>query len=130
VAGDRHTPRAAGSASEVRWFEVKALPPLAFDHAHLLNLGLEHLRRRIDEAPICFELLPGEFTLSELQALTEAILGHMLDRRNFRRKVLEQEILSPVEGTHRWGAHRPAQLYRFVPQAFARHQQRDRSLPF
>jgi 8-oxo-dGTP diphosphatase len=128
VAGDKHPARAAGSATEVRWFDVKDLPPLAFDHADLLQLGLEHLRRRVGEAPVCFELLPEAFTLSELQALTEAILGRALDRRNFRRK--ELDLVTPVKGMHREGAHRPAQLYRFVPRAFARHAGRERALPF
>ena len=36
---------------------------------------------RLGETPVCFELLPAEFTLSELQALCEAILGaHRLIR--------------------------------------------------
>jgi 8-oxo-dGTP diphosphatase len=116
VAGDKHLPRAAGSATDVRWFDVAELPPLAFDHAELLRLGLAHLRRRVGEAPICFELLPAEFTISELQALMEAILGRELDRRNFRRKVLELDFLKPVKDRRREGKHRPAQLYRFAPQ--------------
>jgi AraR C-terminal winged HTH domain len=45
------------------------------------------VRRCLGYAPICFELLPKLFTRNELQALTEAILGQTLDRRNFRRKV-------------------------------------------
>ncbi len=103
------------------------LPPLAFDHADLLQRALRHLRRRLGEAPVCFELLPETFTLSELQALTEAILGRPLDRRNFRRKVLEAGFVAPAEGMRSRGGHRPAQLFRFVPEAFAR---RERPLPF
>jgi 8-oxo-dGTP diphosphatase len=129
VAGDKHPPRAAGSATDVRWFDVNDLPPLAFDHAHLLQLGLEHLRRRVAEAPVCFELLPEEFTLSELQTLIETIQGRALDRRNFRRKVAELGIVTPMQGK-RGGAHRPAQLYRFVPRAFAKYAHRPRQLPF
>src|SRR5205814_1326535 len=77
---------------------------------------LAHLRRRLDESPtILFELLPERFTLSELQALAEAVLGEPLDRRNFRRKLKERDdLLVPAEGTRRQGRHRPAQLYRFV----------------
>lgn len=129
VAGDKHPPRAAGSATDVRWFNVNHLPPLAFDHAQLLQMGLEHLRSRVADAPVCFELLPEEFTLSELQTLIETIQGRTLDRRNFRRKVAELGIVTPVQGT-RGGAHRPAQLYRFVPRAFAKYAHRPRQLPF
>jgi 8-oxo-dGTP diphosphatase len=130
VAGDKHPAHPAGSATEVRWFDVDELPTLAFDHGKLLELALEHLRRRVAEAPICFELLPAEFTLSELQALMEAILGRSLDRRNFRRKVAELGLVQPVKGSLRIGQHRPAQLFRFVPRAFSQFQERERALPF
>jgi 8-oxo-dGTP diphosphatase len=128
VAGDKHPARAAGSATDVRWFDVTELSPLAFDHAELLDMGLAHLRRRAGEAPVCFELLPQEFTLSELQALTEAILGRRLDRRNFRRKVQELGLLHPVTGGRREGKHRPAQLFRFAPQAHGKHAHREGGL--
>jgi 8-oxo-dGTP diphosphatase len=94
-----------------------------------LRQGLEHLRRRVTESPLAFELLPREFTLSELQSLYEAILDRELDRRNFRRKVEELNFLEPVAATRR-GPHRPAQLYRFEPAAFAAHVARSRQLPF
>jgi 8-oxo-dGTP diphosphatase len=133
AAPDRHRLEPSGDSAAVRWFDVNGpepLPSLAFDHAALLRLSLEHLRRRVGEAPVCFELLPAEFTLSELQALVEAILGRPLDRRNFRRKVDQLRILAPARGRRRRGAHRPAQLYRFLPQEFARHASRERGVPF
>ncbi len=133
VAADRHHLEATGDSAAARWFDVggpEPLPPLAFDHAELLRLSLEHLRRRVGEAPVCFDLLPAEFTLSELQALLEAILGRPVDRRNFRRKVQELGFLRATGGARREGAHRPAALYRFVPEEFARHAARERALPF
>ena len=84
----------------------------------------------IFEAPVCFELLPEEFTLSELQALTEAILGRKLDRRNFRRKVQELGLVQPVKGSRRVAKHRPAQLYRFVPRAYSKYAERERGVPW
>jgi len=133
VAADRHHLEATGDSAAARWFDVggpEPLPPLAFDHAELLRLSLEYLRRRVGEAPVCFDLLPAEFTLSELQALLEAILGRPVDRRNFRRKVQELGFLRATGGARREGAHRPAALYRFVPEEFARHAARERALPF
>jgi 8-oxo-dGTP diphosphatase len=132
VPADRHQLRATGDAAAVRWFDMASLDkvPLAFDHAAIVARALEHLRRRLGEVPICFQLLPTEFTLSELQTLAEAILGRPLDRRNFRRKVEELRFLRPVPGTRRQGAHRPAQLYRFVPEAFAEHAAHSPALPF
>jgi 8-oxo-dGTP diphosphatase len=116
TAGDRHELKPRGDARAARWFDAVGptpLPTLAFDHALLLEKGIRHLRRRLSEAPICFELLPERFALSELQVLVEAIQGRPEDRRNFRRKILETGLVEPAEGT-RHGAHRPAQLYRFV----------------
>jgi 8-oxo-dGTP diphosphatase len=130
VPGDRGTLKASGDARAARWFGVSALPKLAFDHAAILRQALEHLRGRLAEAPVCFELLPRAFTLSELQAVTEAILGRPLDRRNFRRKVTELGLVEETEGTRRGGAHRPARLYRFVPGAFQEYRRRGRALPF
>jgi 8-oxo-dGTP diphosphatase len=129
---DRHTLSPSGDATAVRWFDVAGQRPrpLAFDHEDLLQRALRHLRRRLNEAPILFELLPAEFTLSELQALAEALLGRELDRRNFRRKALEAGLAAPTGGERREGAHRPAALYRFVPEAFARQAERERWLPF
>jgi 8-oxo-dGTP diphosphatase len=133
VAPDRHQLEATGDSAAARWFDVSgpdSLPPLAFDHAELLRRALEHLRRRVSEEPVCFDLLPAEFALSELQALLEAILGRPLDRRNFRRRVKELDFLEPTGGWRREGAHRPAALYRFRPAEFARHAARERGLPF
>ncbi|MFO0881224.1 MAG: NUDIX domain-containing protein [Gemmataceae bacterium] len=130
VPGDRGQLRASGDARAVRWFDVRALPPLAFDHGTLLLQSLAHLRRRLSEVPVCFELLPREFTLSELQAVSEAILGRSLDRRNFRRKVQELGLVEETGGVRREGAHRPAQLHRFVPSAFSDYRDRERQLPF
>lgn len=127
VPGDRPlTP--SGDAAAAQWWDTANLPPLAFDHADLLKLALAHLRRRVGEAPLCFDLLPAEFTLSELQALLEAVLGRVLDRRNFRRRVLELELVSETGGTKREGAHRPARLFRAVPGAFDRLH--EKQLPF
>jgi 8-oxo-dGTP diphosphatase len=131
VAADRHRLAPTQDAASARWFDVAGptpLPPLAFDHADLLRKGLEHLRRRLDEAPICFELLPKEFALSELQALHEAILGRPLDRRNFRRRILQLGFLARAKSTWRHGRHRPAQLYAFVPEAFAEYTSRRRGV--
>jgi 8-oxo-dGTP diphosphatase len=132
VAADRHQLAASGDAAAASWWDVtgpEALPRLAFDHGELLRHALEHLRRRVGESPLAFELLPATFTLSELQALYEAILGRELDRRNFRRKLHELDFLEPVAGT-RQGPHRPAQLYRFEAGAFERQLARERQLPF
>jgi 8-oxo-dGTP diphosphatase len=133
IAGD-HPLHATGDVTDARWFDVagpEPLPRLAFDHANLLDRGLAHLRRRLSEAPaFCYELLPERFTLSELQALTEAILGKEMDRRNFRRKIKELDLLAETGSTRQRGRHRPAALYRFDPKQLRQFRGRERRLPF
>jgi 8-oxo-dGTP diphosphatase len=108
-----HTLQAATDAADAQWFAMNALPPLAFDHAQIVEVALARLRGKLRYAPIGFELLPEKFRLSQLQSLYEAVLGQPLDKRNFRKKVLSHDLLLALEETQRDGAHRPAQLFRF-----------------
>jgi ADP-ribose pyrophosphatase YjhB (NUDIX family) len=130
VAADRHPLLASGDARAARWFDVAALPPLAFDHDELLKAALDHLRRRLGVSPLCFEMLPEEFTLGELQGLCEAVLGRELDRRNFRRRLRELDFLKPVAKRRREGRHRPAQLFRLDRDRFRAFVGRPRGGPF
>ena len=115
-----HTTRAATDAADAQWFPVSQTPALAFDHADILATALERLRGKITYQPIGFELLPAKFTLSQLQHLYETVLGQAIDKRNFRKKVLSYALLLPLKETHREGAHRPAQLFRFDPAKYER----------
>jgi 8-oxo-dGTP diphosphatase len=108
-----HTIRAAGDAENVAWAEVSAPPPLAFDHARVLEVALERLRGKVRYAPVGFELLPPRFTLSQLQHLYETILERQLDKRNFRKKILATELVVETDERQRDVAHRAARLYRF-----------------
>lgn len=74
-------------ADDARWFGVDMLPELAFDHALIVAKALETMRRDIYFDPIGFELLPNEFSMSELQKLFEVITGTNFDRRNFYNKM-------------------------------------------
>ena len=83
----------------------------------MLNYALERLRNKLEYTTVGFQLLPEKFTLTELQAVYEAILGKKLDKRNFRRKMSVLKILKPLP-EYRRGGQRPAQLYRFVAARF------------
>lgn len=87
---------------------------LAFDHAALVARAVEAARREVRELRYPAGWMPEEFTLGELQAVSEAVLGEALDKVTFRRRVDVAGVLVPVEGKMRTGgAHRPAQLMRF-----------------
>ena len=115
--------RAGDDAAEAGWHSVYALPELAFDHAEILKYALQRLRYKLEYTSVGFELLPNEFTLSELQTAYETVLGlkevrKKLDKRNFRRRILEAGILAETskyrEGE---GQGRPARLYRYKKNA-------------
>lgn len=61
--------RSGDDAAEARWFNLKALPPLAFDHAEIIRIAHERLISKLDYSTIAFQLLPETFTLSELQRI-------------------------------------------------------------
>ena len=119
VALAKHPAAGASDADDAGWFPISELPPLAFDHAEILQMALERLRGKVCYEPIGFELLPEKFTLSQLQALYEAVLQTDLDKRNFRKKILAMGVLLPLQETVRMGAHRPAQLFRFDARKYA-----------
>jgi 8-oxo-dGTP diphosphatase len=96
-----------------QWFRVNKLPQMAFDHRAMIRRALSELRNRSRFEPIGFELLPQRFTLTHLQRLFEAIFERPLDKRNFRRKLLDTKLLTPLEDQQTGVAHRRARLYRF-----------------
>lgn len=103
----------SGDAEEVGLFSVSQLPALAFDHQKIVSLGLERLRAKMSYSNIAFGLLPNKFRLSQLQQVYEVILGHPLDKRNFRKKIDSLGLLEATGEKELEGAHRPAMLYRF-----------------
>ncbi|WP_217915810.1 NUDIX hydrolase [Miltoncostaea marina] len=112
VSAGRH-PLAPGPAVvEVRWFPLDDLPALDTDATQVLEYGRSRVRAKAAYAPIALQLLPEMFTLGELQTAYEAVLGHDLDTRNFRRDVLAAGIVEPAGRSRADGPGRPAGLYR------------------
>lgn len=105
---------------EAKWYPVRELPQMAFDHTEVIASALEHLRMRMRNEPLAFELLDPKFPVSELEKLYEWLYDRPVDRRNFQKKIhnlgllsTEQEKLKhPLQG-------RPAQLYSFNRQKFS-----------
>ena len=83
-------------AREAKWFKLKDIPQLAFDHKNILRVALNRLKEKIQLEPICFELLGKEFTTTQLQRLHEAILGESFDRIDFVRKMKSWGIFERV----------------------------------
>lgn len=109
---DRLYIHAASDAKAVAWFALEDLPPVAFDHEKIVNMAHRRLVAKLDYSTIAFQFMPEMFTLSELQAVYQIILGEELDKRNFRKGVLAMSCLERTSERRRNGNHRPAQLYR------------------
>lgn len=118
-----HCAKAATDAAHAEWFPISRAPGLAFDHAEVLATALARLKGKVRYQPIGFELLPRRFTLSEMQHLYEAVLGVGLDKRNFRKKVLRLGLLIPLDERQMTGRHRPARLFGFDADKYAKLKQ-------
>lgn len=107
------TPKPASFANELGWQSVDQIEYLAFDHFKIMRTCLERLQQNLRIKPIGFELLPENFTLTELQQLYESVLGKELDKRNFRKKISRMNIIKDLNLYQKGVAHRPARLYAF-----------------
>jgi 8-oxo-dGTP diphosphatase len=104
---------------DIQWHSMFALPGnLAFDHKTILEYALTRLQYKLEYTTVGFQLLPKEFTLTDLQQIYQAVLRRQLDKRNFRKSVMGLRLIEPLQKRRRDGAHRPARLYRFKSKAF------------
>lgn len=108
-----HPIMASSDASLAAWFAIDKTPLLAFDHAKILQDSISRLKGKVTYEPVGFELLPTKFTLYQLQRLYEIILQKPLDKRNFRKKILNMNLLTPLDEYEKEVSHRAARLYQF-----------------
>lgn len=109
---------------EARWFPLNAIPELIFDHKEMLAKAKERLQQKVANHPIGFELLPGKFTLPQLQNLYEAIYESPLDKRNFTRKVLSLGILNKLDEKEKESSRKGAFYYVFDKGKYSKlHQE-------
>jgi len=97
---------------DVAWFDIKKIPPLAYDHQKILDYAWRRLRAKLGYTNIVCNLLPDEFTLSQLQNAYELILDKKIDKRNFRKKILSLGLVKKI-GKKTKDAHRPAEIFAF-----------------
>jgi hypothetical protein len=103
----------AEMSPQAEWRDISEIGELIFDHREILDTAFEKLRRDLPYEPVIFELLPGKFTLTELQNLYELIMGYAVDRRNFRRKAISKPYIVPLAEMQKGVAHRAAGYYMF-----------------
>ena len=106
------------NAMDACWSDVATLAkrPLAFDHKQLLKEARERMRQKALYSIVPAYALPELFTLPELQELHEVLIGKPLQKKSFRRRI-EQANLIEDSGEKRTDIGRPATLYRVKSSA-------------
>lgn len=107
-------PETRAMATEYRWHDVAARPPLFLDHGEMVDRALAALRARLDDLPLGPGLRPDAFTMPELQRLYETVLGRPLDRRNFQNRMLALALVERLPGQRVSRVSRPMNLYRWA----------------
>ena len=98
---------------KVEWVDMEKLPQLGFDHPKMISKALEVMREKILSEALAFNLLPEFFTLTQLQVLVESVMGRKLDKRNFRKRVVELPGLQVTDLIDKESSKRGAKLYRY-----------------
>lgn len=99
--------------SNADWFSITNIPDLAYDHNEIITKSLESLKDLILDTNILKVLFSEEFTIPELQSVYEIILDKSLDRRNFRKKLLLDQIIIDTNKYKNYKGKKPAKLYKF-----------------
>ena len=107
------TPVADAYSDKCEWITIDKIPAMVMDHGKILQKAHATLREQMSYKPIGYNLLPETFTMPELQALYETILGQRLNRGNFYRKIMRYNILIKLEEARKGGAHKSPNLYKF-----------------
>jgi 8-oxo-dGTP diphosphatase len=113
------------NGAEQDWHPVRRLPvEMAFDHREVVDYAVRRLRSKVGYSSVGFQLLPSEFTISELQHVYEAVLGLSINRGNFWRRVVDRGVIEPT-GKERSVRGKKAYLFRFTQQAFGLREEPD-----
>ncbi len=106
---------------ELEWFDIYSIPKTGYDHDKIIFKLIEYLKKRIINSNILKILFPSDFTLPELQKIYEQILNVQIDRRNFRKKLVNLGYVIDTGDVNEGYMGRPAKLYRFNEEAKERN---------
>lgn len=95
------------------WQPLNELTPLAFDHNQIVQQAAQQIQNKLRHLPIAFNLLSSEFTFSDLEKVYMHGTEKEIDRRNFKKKILNYQLLIPLNKKLKSiGRGRPAELFR------------------
>lgn len=101
------------TVTDAQWLalDVVSQMDLAFDHQAIIGLARERMRQKALYSIVPAYALTETFTLPELQHLHEVLIGKSLQKKSFRRRIEQAELLIDT-GEKRSEGGRPAALYR------------------
>jgi 8-oxo-dGTP diphosphatase len=97
----------------VKWLNIKEIQEFIIDPEHTIDMALEELREHAKVIPVGITLMPVKFTITQLQAMYEAIFQKKLDRGNFRKNILSIDLLEKLDEKDKANSRKGAWLYRF-----------------
>lgn len=105
------------ASTEIQWVAIESLQvnDFAFDHALIVQESHQRLKSKALYTSLPAFLLPKEFTLTDLQKAYEAVLDCKIEKKSFRRRMLDAHILAETEKVRR-ANHRPAQVYQLIDE--------------
>lgn len=109
---------AGDDAAKAKWFNIKDVPSLAFDHDLILRTAHKRLKAKIRYQPIGFELLDEKFTMPQLQLLYESVLEVKFDRRNFSNKLLRTGLFIQLDEKKKNVPHRAPRYLKFNKEKY------------
>jgi 8-oxo-dGTP diphosphatase len=101
---------------DTQWHAVDELPTVAFGHAGAIGRAHERLRGKLSYSNAAFALAPPRFTLRELAAVYEAVLGYAVSPTNLGRVLGRDGLIVSTGGHRRAGSAggRPAAEFAFA----------------
>lgn len=98
---------------EYKWFSIDNIPKMVYDHNRILLQSLESFKKEVEQIGVLSILYPSDFTLPEVQKMLENLLNITIDRRNFRKKLINKRWICETGNISEPGNGRPGKLYCF-----------------
>ena len=100
--------------SNAMWCPIENIPKLAYDHNEIVLDAIDKLKKLVLETNILKVFFPYGFTLPELQKTYEEVLNKKLDRRNFRKKIINSKNIIATEQEQSFEGKKKAKIYKFI----------------
>lgn len=117
----------SSSSCQAGWYSCNSLGDqyrLSFDHHAVVNSCVKRLRSKAQYTSLPLHLAAPEFSLSDAQGVYEMLLSAKLEKKSFRRRLLDSGIVLPLNKERRSHA-RPAQLFKLKPAHIIHHFRRN-----